>query len=129
FELDLGPGAGRPPTHTHDEGEEHIEVLEGEIVFRVNGEERRLGAGDTLTLSTTDAHTFWNPSKTASVRARVTHGARFERLLAQPSLLAMLVHMAYVDPGSSRPASRLMRLMVRLAAWFARLRGVETREA
>ena len=37
FDLELAPGAGRPPTHTHDEGDEHIEVRVGEIVFRVNG--------------------------------------------------------------------------------------------
>jgi quercetin dioxygenase-like cupin family protein len=125
FDLELAPGAGRPPMHTHDEGDETIEVLEGEIVFRVKGVDRHLRAGDSLTLTPDDPHTFWNPSKTASVRARVTHGARFERLIAQPNMLSMLTYLAYVDPGASRATSWAVNLVVRVAGMFGRLRGVE----
>jgi mannose-6-phosphate isomerase-like protein (cupin superfamily) len=125
FDLELAPLAGRPPTHTHDEGDETIEVLEGEIVFRVSGVDRHLRAGDSLTLTPDDPHTFWNPSKREPVRARVTHGARFERLIAQPDMTSMLMYLAYVDPGASRASSRLMTLLVRVAAWVGRLRGVK----
>jgi len=83
FELELAPGTGGPPTHTHDEGDETIEVLEGEMTFRVNGTKKTLRAGDSLTLTPNDPHTFWNASKTERVRARVTHGARFERLITE----------------------------------------------
>lgn len=89
FDVELAPGTGGPPTHTHDEGDEIVEVLEGEVVFRVNGEEKLLRAGDSLTLTPKDAHTFWNPSKTDRVVARVTHGPRFERLIVQPGLTAL----------------------------------------
>jgi hypothetical protein len=69
-------------------------------------------------------HTFWNPSKTEPVRARVTHGGRFERLIAQPSFLAMIVYGCYVDPGASRPSHPMMRAMSRVLAWFGKMRGI-----
>jgi mannose-6-phosphate isomerase-like protein (cupin superfamily) len=124
FDLELAPGTGGPPTHTHDEGNELIEVLEGEMMFRVNGEKKLLRAGDSLMLTPSDAHTFWNPSKQDCVVARVTHGARFERAIAQPSLTAVLMYLCYVDPGASRAVHPLVNLMVRVVAWFGRLRGV-----
>ncbi len=124
FELHLEPGAGRPPTHTHEAEDEIVEVLEGKVVFRVNGVERRLRAGDTLRLTPTDAHTFWNPSKTQVMRARVTAGPRFERLVAQPSLVAKMMYLVYVDPGASRLTHPVMKRVARIMAWFGRLRGV-----
>jgi quercetin dioxygenase-like cupin family protein len=124
FDLQLAPGTGGPPTHTHDEGDELIEVHEGEMAFRVNGKQIRLRAGDSLTLTPTDAHTFWNPSKTNPVRARVTHGARFERLIVQPSLTAMLMYLVHVDPGASRATHPMVMLVARVVAWLGRLRGV-----
>lgn len=124
FEVELAPGAGGPPTHTHDEGDELVEVLSGEVVFRVNGAKKLLRAGDTLRLTPRDPHTFWNPSKTTPVRARVTHGARFERLAVQPSLTALLMYLCYVDPGASRATSPVVRLGARVIARLGRLRGV-----
>lgn len=124
FELELAPGTRGPPTHTHDEGDEVIEVLAGEIVFRVHGEDQLLRAGDSLTLTSTDPHTFWNPSKSTPVRARVTHGARFERLLGQRGLTGFLMYLTYVDPGASRISHPLMRLVARVVAWVGRVRGV-----
>ncbi len=125
FELELAPGTGGPPNHTHDEGDELIEVLEGEMIFRVNGQKRLLCAGDSLTLTPSDAHTFWNPSKTSRVRARVTHGARFERLIVQPSLTAILMYLTYVDAGASRATHPMMQLVARVIAWLGRVRGVQ----
>ncbi len=124
FECELAPGAKGPPTHTHDEGDETVEVLAGEVVFRVHGQERRLKAGESLTLSPSQPHTFWNPSKTTPVRARVTHGARFERLIAQPGLLAIARYLTEVDPGASRTHHPVMRVALRVLALVARLRGV-----
>ncbi len=125
FDLELAPGSGRPPTHTHDEGDELIEVLEGEIVFRVHGEDKLLRAGDSLTLTPADPHTFWNPSKTERLRARVTHGARFERLIVQPGVTQILMYLTYVDAGASRATSPLLQLVARVIAWIGRLRGVQ----
>ena len=123
FDLELAPGAKGPPTHTHDEGDETIEVLDGEIAFRVNGEVRHLHPGDVLTLTPDDPHTFWNPSRDRPVTCRVTHGARFERLIAQPDMMSILMYIAFVDPGASRPASRVGFFFMRIVAWVARLLG------
>lgn len=125
FDLELAPGYKGPPTHTHDEGNETIEVIDGEVVFRVNGKNRVLRAGDSLTLTPADAHTFWNPSKTTAVRARVTHGARFERLIVQPSLTSLLMYACFVDAGASRATNPVMQVMARVIAWVGRLRGVQ----
>ncbi len=125
FELELAPGSGSPPTHTHDEGDETIEILEGEMGWRVNGKKLHMKTGDKMTLTPADAHTFWNASKTQVLRARVTHGARFERLIAQPNLTAVLMYLVYVDPGASRSSSPLMNAAVRVAAWVGKLRGVK----
>jgi quercetin dioxygenase-like cupin family protein len=123
FELELAPGAGRPPVHTHDEGDETIEVLSGEMVFLVCGKTKLLRAGDTITLSPHEPHTFWNPSKREPMKARVVHGARFERLIAQPNLLCMLMYLVDVDPGSSRATSPWMRWFAHMGAWVGRLLG------
>jgi mannose-6-phosphate isomerase-like protein (cupin superfamily) len=125
FDLELAPGAGHPPTHTHDEGDETIEVLEGEMAFRVNGAEKLLRKGDQLTLTPKDAHTFWNPSKTTALRARVIHGARFERLVAQPGFLALIMYLTYVDPGASRATHPVMKALMRVVAWIGKLRGAK----
>ncbi|MCB9600217.1 MAG: cupin domain-containing protein [Sandaracinus sp.] len=129
FEVELAPGAKGPPTHTHDEGDEVVEMLAGEVVFRIHGREQRLKAGDRLTLTPADPHTFWNPSKTTPARARVTHGARFERLIAQPSLLAIARYLTEVDPGASRTHHPLMRVGLHVIAFVARLRGVRPNRA
>jgi quercetin dioxygenase-like cupin family protein len=125
FDLELQPGTQGPPMHTHDEGDETIEVLDGEIVFRVGREDKTLRAGDRLTLTPRDPHTFWNPSKTTPVRCRVTHGARFERAIGQPDFLSLAMYLSFVDPGASRATSPLMTWVLRAIAWFGRLRGAQ----
>lgn len=124
FELELAPGVGGPPIHTHDEGDETIEVLEGEIDFKVHGKWRRLGPGDSLTLTPSDPHTFRNPSREHPVRCNVIHGARFEKLMAQPDLSRLAIYLTDVDPGASRTSSAFMRLVLRVMSAFAKLRGL-----
>ncbi|HEY5647208.1 MAG TPA: cupin domain-containing protein [Pseudomonadales bacterium] len=123
FEFELAPGAKGPPTHSHDEGDEVIEVKEGEVVFRINGKDTLLRAGDRTTLTPSERHTFWNPSKTTTLRARVTHTARFERLIAQPSITSLLMYSCFVDPGASRIRNPLVKVAAFAIAWFGRLRG------
>ena len=122
FDMELGPGRRGPPTHTHDEGDEIIEVVSGTITFRVNGQDTVLAPGDRLTLTPKDAHTFWNPSRTEVVRCRVTHGARFERAMDQPSFAQLAMHLALIDPGASRMASPFVRGTLWLVAQLGRLR-------
>lgn len=129
FEMALAPGKRGPPSHSHDEGDELIEVLEGEIVFEVSGEERLLKAGESLRLTPGDAHTFWNPSKTTTVRCRVVHGPRFERAMGQlagggSGFARLAMFLTYVDPGASRMASPLVRFFLRAVALAGKINGV-----
>lgn len=125
FDFELGPGGKGPPVHSHDEGDEIIDVLEGEIVFKVNGEERLLRKGDRVVLTPQDPHTFWNPSKTTPVLCRVEHGARFERAIAQSSFPALAMYLTYEDPGASRAANPFVRAVLGVIAFFSRLAGVK----
>jgi quercetin dioxygenase-like cupin family protein len=58
-ELEAEPGAA-VPEHFHPRIEERFEVLEGEWKFWVNGEERRAGPGDRLTVPAGARHRFQN---------------------------------------------------------------------
>jgi len=55
FEWRDGPGAAYSP-HAHDH-DESLWVIEGEIVFGVDGRDYRLGAGDRLMLPAGTIHT------------------------------------------------------------------------
>ena len=57
----------KPPTHLHPKQEERFEVLEGEINVLLDGEERVIRAGDTLTVPAGTPHQMW---ATAPARQR-----------------------------------------------------------
>jgi mannose-6-phosphate isomerase-like protein (cupin superfamily) len=50
-----------PPEHLHPHQREYFVVIEGTLIAKVNGDERRLRAGETLELSPGTPHTMWNP--------------------------------------------------------------------
>lgn len=49
-----------PPPHYHPDQDERFEVLEGSLRARVGGEERELGAGETLEIPRGASHQMWN---------------------------------------------------------------------
>ena len=59
-EIRLAPGAQGPAEHVHRTTEERFEVREGEVTFRVDGRERRLGPGTEVRVSPGTPHTFRN---------------------------------------------------------------------
>jgi mannose-6-phosphate isomerase-like protein (cupin superfamily) len=50
----------RPPVHSHPAQDEHFEVLDGELLFEIEGERRTVGAGGVLDLPRGLRHTVWN---------------------------------------------------------------------
>src|SRR5688572_12922032 len=82
MEVEIAPGASGPPLHSHEEPEE-LEVLEGALVFSLDGVEKLFSAGDRYTIPPGCVHTFRNPSRTERARASGVHGGRFERLIDQ----------------------------------------------
>jgi quercetin dioxygenase-like cupin family protein len=60
----------RTGEHIHPEMEERWEVLEGEAAFRIDGEERRAGVGESVVAPAGVAHVAWNPTE-QPVRVRI----------------------------------------------------------
>jgi Cupin domain len=51
---------GREPGHVHPQQESGAEVLSGSLVFEVDGEERRIGPGESISIPANIPHRFWN---------------------------------------------------------------------
>ena len=62
LELEWPRPGERAPEHVHPEAEEHYEVVEGKAAFRVGGEERTAGPGETVTVPPGTPHLAWNPT-------------------------------------------------------------------
>lgn len=62
LELDAtwGPHGRRPPNQLHPTQEERFEVLSGILSVRVEGVERRYGAGETFAIAPGAVHVVWN---------------------------------------------------------------------
>lgn len=127
FELEMDPGTDGPPTHVHPD-EETFEVTEGEVEFVVDGAVRLLRAGDRLVIPAGTPHTFRVPKGGGRLRGIGRNGVRFERLVEQhagPSGFLRMARYAHeVDPQASWMVSPLVRAVLALAAFVARLRGV-----
>lgn len=52
------PGNAGPPEHIHPTYDEHFEVVQGEFIFRINGQEQPVKAGDRLVVPKGTPHTF-----------------------------------------------------------------------
>jgi mannose-6-phosphate isomerase-like protein (cupin superfamily) len=55
-----GPEGNPPPPHFHPAQDEHFEVVEGSLTAKVDGEERELGASETLDIPRGTSHQIWN---------------------------------------------------------------------
>ncbi len=66
------PGSGAPPLHRHPHQTEVFDVEEGALLFTVAGEERRVGAGGSITLPADTVHTVRNASDEERAVARWT---------------------------------------------------------
>lgn len=119
IEAEIVPGGG-PPPHVHSREDETFHVLEGEIVFMVDGESHLVRAGETAFAPRGIPHTFRNDSRAAArVLVTLTPGG-FESFFAEtgtpaqpgspiapatPDALARLVGVApryglsFVPPG------------------------------
>jgi mannose-6-phosphate isomerase-like protein (cupin superfamily) len=62
LELDAtwGPHGRRPPKQLHPAQEERFEVVAGCLRVRVEGVERRYGAGETFAIAPRAVHAVWN---------------------------------------------------------------------
>jgi len=67
----LGPDAPEPPAHVHPETET-FETVEGSLTVKVDGETRRLAAGESVTVESGVEHAFRNDTdETVAFRAEL----------------------------------------------------------
>ena len=65
--------------HVHDHCAEHLEVTSGRLTFMVDGAERTVGAGESITVTPGTWHRWWNAGgDEVRVRARVEPALRFQ---------------------------------------------------
>jgi quercetin dioxygenase-like cupin family protein len=57
------PTDQREPEHVHPKQESGAEVRSGSLVFEVEGQERRVGPGESITIPPNTPHRFWNGSE------------------------------------------------------------------
>jgi quercetin dioxygenase-like cupin family protein len=85
LEMDAtyGGAAGLPPEHLHPSQDERFEVLEGEVLAIVGGDERRYGVGETFEVAAGTAHQMAadGPARVRwEVRPALRTAELFERL-------------------------------------------------
>ncbi len=101
----LAPRGFGPPLHVHDDEDEVMIVLDGEIAFRSGDTESTATAGGTVFLPHGVPHTFQVLSDTARFTAVSASNAgvpRFDRMVAElgePTAEPVLPEPAGIDPG------------------------------
>jgi quercetin dioxygenase-like cupin family protein len=60
MEATYQPGSVEPLEHFHPQQEEHFQIVSGELRARIEGQERSLGAGETLEIPPRTVHAMWN---------------------------------------------------------------------
>ena len=130
------------PTHVHPRQESHSEVLSGRLRFRVDGETREVGPGETVRITAGVPHTFGNHGTELAhwiqeFRPALRSAEFFEWLFAlggrgeldehgMPSLLQLAVSApAYANEiRATRPPWPVQRALFGLLAPVARRRGL-----
>jgi mannose-6-phosphate isomerase-like protein (cupin superfamily) len=85
FELEVFIRAGAPgtPEMVHYLQDERFEILSGSLDFRIEGQERRLAAGESLLVPKGTPHNWWNASsEEAHALAEIRPALRSEELFA-----------------------------------------------
>ena len=75
------PHGDSPPLHVHRNQDEIFHILEGELLFVVDGRERRAGAGQILMAPKGVPHNYRVESAAGARWLTVTVGADFERFV------------------------------------------------
>ena len=141
-ELRVRPGGAVSVEHVHPEISERFEVVEGTLTMRVDGRERRLAAGESVTIEPGQVHHYRNADDEDCVfRCEVWPAARFEAMILTlfglagegrtnaegvPSVLQMAVILHEFDDTMrvAGPPRWLQRLLLPPLAALGRARGL-----
>jgi quercetin dioxygenase-like cupin family protein len=139
------PTAEREPVHVHPKQESGAEVVSGSLVFEVAGEQRRLGAGDTIRVPANTPHRFWNDSHEDArsiqfFRPALDIASFFETMFAlaqrdkldakgmpRPLQLAVMVPEFGDEIRPASPPWPILRALTAVLGPIARLRGYRGR--
>ena len=138
FGLDyfLSPHASGPPSHSHDDEDEIIEIVSGRLHFEIDGLKRELTAGDTVRLKAGTVHGFRNETdQEVYCRIRFSNSG-FEHLLAglyavqqkrfNPLAFLQLAVLTLEEISTSRPSSILLQTCIHVFGGAARRLGVKS---
>jgi quercetin dioxygenase-like cupin family protein len=150
FERGVGifpPGNKGPAEHFHPTYDEHFELVQGDFIFRIGGQERKAGAGEKLVALKGTPHTFRCVSSTPGVVIVETRpaartgqviatlfGMAHEGLLTpqgQPKMMhAMVIGSEYADDTVfTNPPPSIAIPMAKALAPIGRMLGYRSTEA
>ena len=110
----IAPRGDSPPLHRHVDEDEVFHLLEGELRFSMNGQERRVNAGETVIAPQGVPHTYRVESESARWLI-VTARGRFEdfvRVMARPA------ERAELPPRGGRPLPDAIAALAATAGQF-----------
>lgn len=131
----------REPLHVHPRQESGAELLSGSLVFEVDGVQRRLTAGEAISIPAGIPHRFWNDGEqdahwTGYFRPALASADFFETLFAladedkldtkgmpRPLQLAVMVPEFAEEIRPLRPPWPVLRVVAAMLAPLARARG------
>jgi quercetin dioxygenase-like cupin family protein len=135
------PGGGAEPVHVHPRQESRAEVVSGSLCFVVDGEERRLGPGDSITIPAGVPHNFRNDGDEDAVAVQefrpalrtqqffetyfglAERGELDDKGMPSPLRLAVLGPAFANEIRVTKPPWALQRVAYGLLGPIARLRG------
>jgi mannose-6-phosphate isomerase-like protein (cupin superfamily) len=92
----FGPGYGGPPPHYHTESVERFDVETGSLTMSLDGDDRAVSAGETVTVDTDVVHSFENETdERAVVTTEIRSPGRLRQVLPT---LGGLAHDPSRDP-------------------------------
>jgi mannose-6-phosphate isomerase-like protein (cupin superfamily) len=101
------PGNAGPPEHLHPTYDEHFDIVRGEFIFRLDGQERRARAGEQLVVRKGTPHTFRCIGDTHGVTIVETRPAA-----RTGEVIATLFGMAHEGVLTPQGRPKLMQAMV-----------------
>ena len=118
FEFTVAPGGRLPVKHLHPGQSERFELSSGEFCVDLNGQERVLKPGETLTIAPGQPHSWRNPSSSEQARLIVT----FEPALNTETFLEQFFGLANdgkTKPDGTPPFLQIMAMVNRYQLFIA----------
>jgi mannose-6-phosphate isomerase-like protein (cupin superfamily) len=143
LETFVNPGGFVAAAHVHPYQEEHFEILEGSVGFRVGREELVVGPGERLTVPAGIPHRFWNAGEEeARFACEVRPALQFEQLIEtmfalaaegktnrkgmpNPLRLAVIANATFDTVRLPFPPTWVQRMGLAMGAPIGRLLGYE----